>query len=164
MRGLRFFILIPLLSGCLSLPERLPQSEQEWLDAHNAHRARHGVPPLKWSRQLAQSAQAVADSCPEGHSKTPYGENIAWVSVIKSPTQITGYWYDEEPMYDYAKPGYSFQTGHFTQLVWKQTRALGCGQAKGCNTRIRNVWICHYDPPGNYQCQFAQNVFPQDGR
>lgn len=148
-------------AGCTSLPQAVPQQGQAWLDAHNRFRAQHGAPPLVWSRTLAATAQAVADSCPSGHSKTPYGENIAWVSVLKTPAQITGFWYDEEPLYDYANPGFSFETGHFTQLVWADTRTLGCAQATGCKTRIPNVWVCHYDPPGNYRGQFGAKVAPK---
>ena len=31
------------------------------LDAHNSYRAKHGVPPLMWSHDLAEGAQVWAD-------------------------------------------------------------------------------------------------------
>ena len=34
---------------------------QDCLDAHNNYRARHGVPPLMWSHDLAEEAQSWAD-------------------------------------------------------------------------------------------------------
>jgi uncharacterized protein YkwD len=151
-----------LVTGCATLPAQGPkgplQPGQPWVDAHNAFRRAHGAPPVRWSEELARSAQAVAESCPSGHSKTPYGENIAWVSVRKPPQTIVKYWYDEEPQYDYANPGYSFSTGHFTQLVWHDTTEIGCGQATGCKTRIANIWVCHYNPAGNYSGQFGDQV------
>ncbi len=153
------------LYACTSQPGRAPavDDRQQWLAAHNTVRVRHGMAPLVWSEDLAASAQAVADSCPSGHSDTHYGENLAWVSSNRSPLFIVKLWYEEEPSYDYAKPGFSAKTGHFTQIVWKSTRELGCGQKNGCNTRIPNVWVCHYDPPGNYSGQFADNVGRPNG-
>ncbi|NIO85456.1 MAG: hypothetical protein GTN53_33425, partial [Candidatus Aminicenantes bacterium] len=43
--------------------------ELEFLEIHNIFRCLHGVPKLKWSETLAQSAQAQADKC-EGPTKT----------------------------------------------------------------------------------------------
>lgn len=34
---------------------------------------------------------------------------------------------DEASMYDYDNPNFSEETGHFTQLVWKNTTTVGCG-------------------------------------
>jgi pathogenesis-related protein 1 len=37
--------------------------------------------------------------------------------------------------------------GHYTQIVWRNTKAVGCAVGgKGA----REVWVCDYDPPGNY--------------
>lgn len=33
---------------------------------------------------------------------------------------------DEEKTYDYGNPGFSMDTGHFTQTVWVGTTDLGC--------------------------------------
>jgi hypothetical protein len=42
-----------------------------------------------------------------------------------------GSWYGEVSAYDYSNPGFSGNTGHFTQVVWKNSIALGCGVAQG---------------------------------
>ena len=41
--------------------------------------------------------------------------------------------------------------------MWKGTAQVGCGmsQCKGMD-----VWVCEYDPPGNWDGQFKQNVPP----
>lgn len=39
----------------------LTDYENECLEAHNEYRAKHGVPPLKWSDELAAGAQKWAD-------------------------------------------------------------------------------------------------------
>ena len=40
---------------------KLDPFSQDCLDAHNNYRAKHGVPPLMWSRELADGAQNWAD-------------------------------------------------------------------------------------------------------
>ena len=75
---------------------------------------------------------------------------------------IVQWWYDEEPLYDYNNPGFSPETGHFTQVVWKGTTEIGCGFTTGCSPGYANVWVCQYSPPGNFLGQFAENVFPPD--
>jgi len=49
-------------------------------------------------------------------------------------------------------------TGHFTQLVWKGSKQIGCGAS--CNNSNKCYVTCNYYPPGNYIGQFASNVFP----
>ena len=59
-------------------------------------------------------------------------------------------WYDEVKDYDYAtgqsKGG---AVGHFTQVVWKNSKKLGCGHATKDNGHYAYV-TCRYSPPGNY--------------
>jgi pathogenesis-related protein 1 len=46
--------------------------------------------------------------------------------------------------------------GHYTQLVWANTREVGCGYST-CTTDddfLFEVWVCNYDPPGNIINQF----------
>lgn len=58
-------------------------------------------------------------------------------------------WYNEVYEYDYYEnfsltSGPPSGSGHFTQVVWKDTERLGCG-TKG------NYVVCRYAPPGNYR-------------
>lgn len=130
---------------------------QRWLDSHNQYRLKHQVAPVSWSDEVAQSAQNWADSCPTGHSKAGYGENMAWgYSSIES---VVTAWYSEEKYYDYSNPGFSYTTGHFTQVVWKATTEIGCALKTGCPS-WPTTWVCQYNPPGNYLGRFAENVFP----
>ena len=128
---------------------------QEALDAHNTYRVRHQVDPLVWDDAVAASAQSWADGCVFEHSGVGYGENLAWGhSSMKAAIDV---WYDEVSRYDYSNPVFSAETGHFTQVVWKNSKRIGCAKGNGCSG---NYWVCQYDPPGNYLGQFAENVLP----
>jgi uncharacterized protein YkwD len=134
---------------------------QAMVDQHNAARARHCVAPLAWSPQLAAVAQKWANNlrdhdCAFEHSHGQYGENLAaGTTGYMDPVAVVAMWYGEIKDYSYDHPGFSMTTGHFTQVVWKGTTQVGCGmsQCKGMD-----VWVCEYDPPGNWEGQYPDNV------
>lgn len=64
-------------------------------------------------------------------------------------------WYDKVKDYDYNKPGFSYKTGHFTQVVWKNSKKFGFGFAK---VNGYTVSVGLYSPHGNYEGQFKENV------
>lgn len=66
-------------------------------------------------------------------------------------------WYDEIDQYSYSNPGFSMSTGHFTQVVWKSTTKLGCAY-QYCDSMWSNYVVCEYDPAGNYDGEYAENV------
>jgi pathogenesis-related protein 1 len=129
--------------------------QQQMLDAHNAVRARVGVPPLVWSDKLARAAEEwaetlIKDGTFRHNSHSPYGENLYAIGGGEFlPQQIVNGWAAEAKDYDLAankcKP--ERMCGHYTQIVWRETRQVGCGVARGGN---REVWVCEYSPPGNY--------------
>merc|ERR1712013_556949 len=104
----------------------LEKFRQESLRAHNAYRSKHGVPALKLSDKVNAVAQEWADYLiandgwqHSGNKK--YGENI--YMSIGSSAQEQGQrsvdsWYSEIKDYKFENPGYSQETGHFTQVVW----------------------------------------------
>jgi len=51
------------------------------------------------------------------------------------------------------------ETGHFTQLVWKNSQRLGVGIAFSYDHRQVFV-VAQYSPPGNYEGQYQDNVSP----
>lgn len=128
------------------------------LKAHNTARAKHHAPALKWNKTLATYAQNWSNKCKFEHSNGNYGENLAlgypnWTSVI------TDGWYGEYKEYDYSNPGFSMDTGHFTQVVWKSTTEVGCG-VKVCNNLGQGyqLYTCSYKDYGNVEGEFAENV------
>ena len=124
------------------------------LNTHNAYRAKHCVPNLTWSPQLAAQAQAWADQCPstgfkhsDGWNKQPpYGENLAWGTNRPAKNAVDA-WYGEISSYNFNTPKYSNAVGHFTQVIWRESKQLGCGMSV-CNGQ--NYWVCQYSPSGNW--------------
>ncbi len=122
------------------------------LDAHNAVRARVGVPPLVWSPALSAVAQDWANNLLATHrfahsASHRYGENLYTISGgSASSAQVVNLWADEARGYDIRTDRCFGVCGHYTQIVWRTTRAVGCAVASDA---YRQVWVCEYDPPGN---------------
>ncbi|KAK1923511.1 CAP domain-containing protein [Papiliotrema laurentii] len=137
------------------------------LKLHNDFRAQYGAAPLVWDDTVAAYAQTQANKCVFAHSGGQYGENLA-AGVGGGFNAAAGFkgWADEASLYDYNNPGFSSATGHFTQVVWKNTQKLGCAVVNCPNGSIFDakynganvlVW-CNYNLPGNYLGQFPANV------
>lgn len=81
-------------------------------------------------------------------------------------TEAVDAWGNEESMYHYMQPGFSEETGHYTQLVWQATTTVGCGAVLCDNEATGGVhgWylVCEYYPPGNVIGNFSSNVAPLD--
>ncbi len=136
-------------------------------ETHNRVRARLGLPSLHWSGKLAAIARkravnlAVNNNCTMRHTKSELGENLFWASAVKwsdgrretqkiTAQHVAEAWAAESADYDYStntcRPG--AMCGHYTQMVWKNSRELGCGMAV-CPDKAQ-IWVCVYSPPGNY--------------
>ena len=73
--------------------------------------------------------------------------------------EATRTWYDEIKFYDFAEPQFSPETGHFTQIIWRETTKLGVGFAiTEENARYALYVVAQYSPSGNVDGYFAENV------
>lgn len=150
----------PLMTGAA---DRTGNLEQRLLAAHNRERARVGVPPLRWDRFLAEDAaiwaQALARTNSFVHSPDDpsdpevQGENLwggtpgAW-----SPEEMVGYWIAEKRDYRpgvfpaVSKSGRLENVGHYTQVIWRTTRRVGCAIDRA---RREEILVCRYSVGGN---------------
>jgi Cysteine-rich secretory protein family len=169
-RTFRFFVL-----ALLTLPTSWLDTEsataQEMLTSQNVKRSSHCAPPFAWSNTLAAAAQHWANVCtrdptnPTGFAHSPantrpnQGENLAWGTGNFTAESAVELWYKEINHYNFSSPGFSPATGHFTQMVWKNSTQLGCAMAH-CSGET--FWVCRYSPQGNITNpgQFKQNVMP----
>lgn len=157
----------------------LPAEIQEMLDQHNHYRCLHGVPEMTWDANLATSAKSWADKMERvlggnmGHSCVyprtcrndpdccvngeQYGENIG----MGTPTATVEMWYGE---IDKTYPrgivkGFGGGTGHYTQVVWKDSIKLGCGKGQPMKKYPwHDLWVCQYQVAGNMGGQYEKNV------
>lgn len=114
------------------------------------------IPHLTWSSDIEAVAQAWANGCKFEHSMGEYGENLyANSGSTATPQEVVDSWVSEVNDYNYAANSCSNVCGHYTQVVWADTQRLGCAM-KTCTENSPfgsgswDLWVCNYDPPGNY--------------
>ncbi|KIW92670.1 uncharacterized protein Z519_06517 [Cladophialophora bantiana CBS 173.52] len=154
--------------------------QQGILDSHNMHRDNASVPHLTWSDQMASIAAQIAASCVYAHDTSTggggYGQNIgAGAPPSDIPAMITDEMYNGEinfyPAYGVEPDMSNFEKwGHYSQIVWKSTTAVGCA-TQYCPNGLANTGgnvspyftVCNYSPPGNFGGEYAANVLQPGG-
>ena len=64
--------------------------------------------------------------------KSPYGENLFEIDGgTASPAQVVRSWASESRDYDHSSNRCSGVCGHYTQVVWGDTKEVGCAVARG---------------------------------
>jgi pathogenesis-related protein 1 len=123
-------------------------------------------PPLVWSSTLSLAALAYAQHLASTHDlkhdpslPSKQGENIFWSSSTTSPSSTLiaacNAWIEE--VADYHGEVISPQlmnrnVGHYTQVVWPETRKVGMAKVKG----LRGTYIvARYEPRGNVRGESA---------
>lgn len=132
------------------------QDARGLLNFHNQSRAAVGVDGLQWSQKLAGYAQFWADhlassGCRMQHRQGDnYGENLFMGTAgYYSAVDAAKSWEAEKQYYrgQVLSSSNWHASGHYTQMVWRDTSYVGCGQSQ-CNGSL--IVVCNYDPPGNY--------------
>lgn len=155
--------------GSAKKPDNIKHLRNEVLDAHNKHRKNHGAGILVINKELNKIAQKWATHLAKNnkfeHSSNTLngsrlGENIAakWSSQTSNfpGDTLVQQWYDEEPHHVYDKNPTVLKSGHFTQVVWKESRELGVGCALDSKGKV--ILVCNYFPAGNVMGKFIDNV------
>lgn len=157
--ALRFIALAAAAAWLCACAPPLRGMAEALMSAHNAYRSAAGLSPLTWSESLACDAQRwatvlVASSPVTLRHATPAvrnkaGENL-WLGTAGrfSWTEMVDSWGEEKIFYPGGPidPDTAHAFGHYTQIVWRGTRSVGCGFAPGGPD---DVLVCRYDPPGN---------------
>lgn len=139
------------------------------LAAHNRARGEVGVAPLVWSDTLASSARGYAEEMARTgrfeHAAQPMGpgrqgENL-WTGTRGAYRfdEMAGHWIAEKrdfvnlPTPNFSRTGRWQDVGHYTQMVWRGSTAVGCAIT---SNRTDDFLVCRYAPPGNV---FGQAAF-----
>ncbi len=160
------------LFACIAMTDAYYYSPQYILNQHNIFRCMHGVPSLGWNQAVvanaAQSwANRIRDNMQHGGmdvGQYHLGQNlyISWNSGNVNANECVQDWYDEikyTPGGQGAQGNFNGQTGHYTQVVWKGTQALGCGRWCGPSQGMNCCQVvCDYYPAGNMMGEFSSNV------
>jgi uncharacterized protein YkwD len=130
------------------------------LAEHNRERERTGVPRLVWSERLAGEArnwaQTLAQTGTFQHaSDAEAGENL-WMGTAGyfAPESMVGAFVEERQNYQHgtfpnvSRTGRWQDVGHYTQVVWRETREVGCAVAQGAD---KDYLVCRYWPAGNWR-------------
>lgn len=150
----------PMLQGGLGPRQNF---EERLLAAHNRERDAMGVPQLQWDPVLARSAREwaryLARTGRFEHSpdtpwwSEPEGENL-WGGTVGyyQPEAMVGLWVAEKRDYkvgvfpNNSRSGDVENVGHYTQLIWGRTGAVGCALEKGAE---EDILVCRYTQAGN---------------
>jgi hypothetical protein len=136
----------------------------------NIYRIIHQAPNVTYDYNIELSAKNWSNYLANNnlfiHSTNNYGENIAMEYNIFNYTECIinaiNAWYAEVNNYNYTDPGNNYLTyGHFTQLVWKNTKKIGVGIS--LSTITNKIYIVmNFDPAGNYigTINYISNVLP----
>lgn len=132
------------------------------LAEHNRERDRSSVPRLVWNERLASDAQAWAHKLArEGRLRhatdgenSGAGENLWMGSAGRyAPESMVGAFVAERRFYKpctfphVSRTGNWQDVGHYTQVVWRDTREVGCAVAEGAGN---DFLVCRYRPAGNW--------------
>ncbi|CAI5534853.1 unnamed protein product [Closterium sp. Naga37s-1] len=138
-------------------------ANSDYLDNQNAARAAVGAIPLVWNATLEADALAWATvltnstyNCGLSHGGNPgEGQNLAAGKPGGhfSSAEAVSWWVGEGKLYSLAavtngcSTGNFSDCGHYTQVIWNNTRTVGCAKAS-CGATA-DVWACNYYPAGN---------------
>ncbi|XP_042236348.1 uncharacterized protein LOC121875743 isoform X3 [Homarus americanus] len=139
---------------------------KDCLKAHNDLRKKHGAPPLKLSKKLSKYAQEWATTIAkkdvlQHRQNNSYGENLycAWSSnpnhKIKGHEAVDS-WYEEIKDFTFGREPSDLRAGHFTQVVWEDSKELGVATARNKSGKI--YVVANYSPAGNFVGSFATKV------
>lgn len=110
---------------------------------------------IEWAETLA------TDNKMRSRPNSVYGENIYYVWTGLPDQEVTANdavtaWYNEMKKYSFHDKKIQPGCGHFTQMVWKDTKEFGAGHATSKDGTV--YIVANYNPPGNIKNKYTHNV------
>lgn len=162
---------IKLIDGSVTsiTKENLNLFKKQAIDEHNRLRKFHNSPPLILSEELEMEALSWAITL--SNQKTILNkykdykitnedkyQNVMRSSIEFDSIQMTDVLYSEVNKYNYDNSESNKKTNlvnEFTQIVWKNTKFIGCGIA---HSKYDYWGVCIYSPAGNIAGSYSINV------
>ncbi|KAF4532746.1 hypothetical protein B566_EDAN007713 [Ephemera danica] len=126
---------------------------------------------MAWDNELAKIAQRSAEQCKMEHDKNrkvdrypSVGQNIYMKTLSyrkdlentgPNMTQVIFSWFNEVKEFRFPPENidpfkFNPDTGHYTQVVWAETKFIGCGFSTFTDKKyIQILTFCNYGPGGN---------------
>ncbi|HHH19659.1 MAG TPA: hypothetical protein ENK86_04015 [Campylobacterales bacterium] len=151
---------------------KLTPTQQHVLQRHNEKRNLYfSDSNLSYSIELEEAAQAYANLLAKKgtfehdtqNGTYDYGENL-YAHAYQADIDIDDamyHWFDvEEPLYHYNDgscqeayydSGAQIKCGHYTQVLWQESREVGCASAQYQSGSFKDgyVYVCKYRKAGN---------------
>ena len=147
----------------VSAADPLGNFDQRLLFAHNRERAALESPPLQWNAALERTAQRWADYLAADRSLRACAGKYVRAAGRKSLGRHEGLlcagadgrrvgarealFFRPGTFPNNSTTGRMEDIGHYTQLVWRATRQVGCAHAI---SREEDILVCRYAEAGNY--------------
>jgi hypothetical protein len=152
-------VAAPLVVGTQSTRSNF---DERVLASHNRERAALGLPLLRWSPELASNARQWSEHLArtgrfehsqDSADEEQQGENL-WAGTrgYYAPESMVGLWLSEKRHFKKgvfplnSNTGKVEDVGHYTQLVWRGSGAVGCALSEGA---AEDVLVCRYSAAGN---------------
>lgn len=149
-------LVAPMLMG---VSAQVSTFEERLLAAQNRERSALGIEPMQWNADLASDAQVWADYLAKSgqfehaprYMRAGAGENL-WAGTRNaySAEQMVDGWAREKKQFTPGPFPADIATiravGHYTQIVWRDSRRVGCAVARG---REMDYLVCRYGEAGN---------------
>jgi len=135
----------------------------------NVHPSATNMLQMTYDQGLADLAQKWSAQCKYSHNPQPttsdfenVGENLFLSTKATNASfdlfTAANQWWSERELFDYHKN--SCEDGqvctHYTQMVWADSHALGCGMSLCTNMQVgeqllesAQIIVCNYGPRGN---------------
>jgi len=140
----------------------LDEFQRDCIRQHNIYRHQHRACRLVWSEELSRAAAAWADHLAttntlQHSTDKEFGENLACAKGYDlRGDKVAEMWYDEVKDYNFETPAYNAKCGHFTQMIWRDTKELGVAKTTASDG-VQYV-VARYSPPGNVVGEFKNGI------
>jgi hypothetical protein len=157
------------MASGVAAPRGVGLLRQAMMDGHRGARVALGEVPLRWDEGLAASALTYArelartgrfEHAQQPQGPTRQGENL-WMGTRGAYRydEMMGHWLAERrlfanlPVPQSSRTGQFGDVGHYSQIVWARSTAVGCAMA---SNRRDDFLVCRYSPTGNV---FGERAF-----